>query len=293
MRMPDREACAAALADALWDMPVTAKSPVLKKRWDAAAGAWRWASVSPRSTILEILGTMGGAKALETVAAAAKEVDPELQDTGLHVLGQWLSTDAAPVLLDLATTAREDRYRLAAVNGYIRIAKEFDMPESERAAMCRAALGAAARDAEKKLVLEAMRRHPSVDMLEVAVAAAAVPALKDEATGVAIEIAQKVGGDAPAVRALLAQIGHKPMQVEIIKAEYGTGAKFVDVTEILRRHVRGFPSVVLPSANYNASFGGDPAPGVVKELKIRYRIDGKEGQVSLTENAPVVLPPPK
>ena len=88
-------------------------------------------------------------------------------------------------------------------------------------------------------------------------------------------------------------MGQKPVKIEIISAQYGANGKFVDVTALLRRYVGDFPVIVLPSASYNASFGGDPVPGVVKELRIRYRMDGKEGRVSLKENAPVVLPVPE
>ena len=55
--------------------------------------------------LLEILGEVGGAKALSTLATAAKSSDPELQDTGSRLLGKWNGVDAAPVLLDLAKTA--------------------------------------------------------------------------------------------------------------------------------------------------------------------------------------------
>ena len=51
--------------------------------------------------------------------------------------------------------------------------------------------------------------------------------------------------------------------------------------------------IVLPGTSYNAGFGGDPAPGVPKELKIQYRINGKPGKVSLPENAMIMLPVPE
>jgi hypothetical protein len=57
--------------------------------------------------------------------------------------------------------------------------------------------------------------------------------------------------------------------------------------------VRGFNVIVMSDSSYNSSFGGDPASGVVKQLKIQYRINGKAGEVSLPENATIVLPPPK
>jgi hypothetical protein len=36
-----------------------------------------------------------------------------------------------------------------------------------------------------------------------------------------------------------------------------------------------------------------PAPGVVKQLKIQYRINGKEGEVTFQENPTIMLPVPK
>ncbi|MDH3717147.1 MAG: DUF3395 domain-containing protein, partial [Planctomycetota bacterium] len=49
----------------------------------------------------------------------------------------------------------------------------------------------------------------------------------------------------------------------------------------------------LSSPKYNEAFGGDPAPGVVKELKIQYRIDDHASEVTFAENAPILLPMPK
>jgi hypothetical protein len=95
------------------------------------------------------------------------------------------------------------------------------------------------------------------------------------------------------LRNALAQAGHKAVKLEILKAEYGEGSQVKDVTAILRSHARNYRVIFLRSASYNETFGGDPAGGVVKHLKIRYRIDGKEGEVTLTENATVVLPLPR
>ncbi len=37
---------------------------------------------------------------------------------------------------------------------------------------------------------------------------------------------------------------------------------------------------------------GDPLPGVVKQLKIQYRINDKPGEASFAENATIMLPTP-
>jgi HEAT repeat protein len=270
VRMPDHEACAEKLTAALSTAPVSAKC-----------------------TLLEILGTMGGAKALGTVAAAAKDANPELQETGTQLLGKWTTVDAAPVLLDLAKTAPATKYKIRTLCGYIRIARESPMPNEERAKMCRAALQAAERDTERKLVLEVLKRYPNIDMLKIAVEATKIPSLKNDAAAVSLVIAKKIGGESVDVQKLVAQVDHDPVKVEIIKADYGADAVFKDVTGVLRQHVRDFPVIVLPSSSYNVSLGGDPVPGTPKQLRIRYRINGKTGEVSFPENATIVLPIPE
>ena len=95
------------------------------------------------------------------------------------------------------------------------------------------------------------------------------------------------------MRKLLSQIGLEPVKIEIIKAEYGAGATQKDVTETLQRQLKGMTLIDLPSASYNESFGGDPVPNTPKQLKVQYRINGKAGEVTLDENAAIMLPMPK
>jgi HEAT repeat protein len=247
---------------------------------------------SVKARILETLNVIGGATALETVAAAARSSDEAYRDAAFRVLGQWRSVDAAPVLLDLHNAASDQRFKIRAIRAYIRIARQFDMPADQRAAMCRTALEIAGRDEDKRLVMEVLLRYPSEEMQAIALEAAKNPALKEEALLVVMGMASKGINRAELGRAL-AQAGQTPVELEIIKAEYGAGEKIKDVTAVLRKHAKSYRIIFLPSASYNESFGGDPAQGIVKQLKIQYRIDGKEGEVSLNENAMIVLPLPK
>ncbi len=270
IRMTEREECAAQLAAALPQ-----------------------ASVPTKSNLLEDLGAMGGTKALETIVAAVRGSDAELQETGSKLLGEWMTIDAAPPLLDLAKTAPGDKYRVRALRGYIRITRQFIMPDAPRAEMCQKALDAATRPDEQKLVLVILERYPSPETFKVAGKAIQIPAVKDEATLVALAIAQKLAVNTPDLPALLATIGLSPMKVEIVKAEYGAGATQKDVTSVLQPLVHDLPLITLPSSNYNASFGGDPAPNVAKQLKVQYRINAKPGEALFAENAPILLPMPK
>jgi len=269
LRSEDREAVVVQVAAALPKAPATVKG-----------------------RILDILNVVGGTTALETVAEAARASDEELRDNAFRVLGQWKAVDAAPVLLALHNSVSDERFKIRAIRAYIRIARQFDMPADQRADMCRTALKIADRDEDKRLVLEVLLRYPSEEMQAIAMDAAKNPALKEQALLVVMGMASKGINRAELGRAL-AQAGQKPVKLEIIKAEYGAGEKTKDVTEILRKHASNYRIIFLPSSSYNESLGGDPAQGVVKQLKIQYRIDGKEGAVSLNENAVIVLPLPK
>lgn len=271
LRMPDREACAAELAAAL-----------------------PRAAVSTKANLLETLGAMGGPKALETIGAAMKSNDPQLQDAGSRVLGEWMNVDAAPVLLDLAKTAPEDKYKVRALRGYIRLARQFAMPDAQRAEMCQTALSTSSRPEEQKLVLAVLERYPNLETLKVAVKATQIPALRDDAAKTTLTIARKVGGggDGAKLREVLSKSGLDPVKVDIVKAEYGAGDSQKDVTQTLQKCVDTIPLILLPAANYNDSFGGDPAPGTPKILKVQYQVNGKAGDVTFPENAPIVLPMP-
>jgi hypothetical protein len=272
IRMPDRDACAGELAMALEKAPAPTKN-----------------------ILLEILRDVGGTKALNTIGAAAKSNNPQMQDKGSELLGNWSSVDAAPVLLDLAKTAKEDKYHNRAIRGYISLARKFkdSMPEPQRLEICRNAFEVARRPVDQKLVLEVLKLTPSVESLKLAIKAIQMPELKDDATQATLVIAQKIGDTAPEIRELLSKVGIEPVKLEIVKAEYGTGTMQKDVTSILQGLVGKLPIVTLPKANYNTSFGGDPAPDKPKQLKVQYKLNGKSGEATFAENALLIFTTPK
>ena len=174
MRMPDRDAAAVALVERMAAAPTAAKID-----------------------LLDMLGVLGGAKALEGVSRAARDANEELQDAATRVLGEWITADAAPVLLELAKTGN-DKFKIRCLRGYIRIPRQLDVPLAERAAMCREALAVAQRDDEKTLVIEVLARYPSPESLALAVTALESATLKQAAGQTAVAIAEKIVESDPA-----------------------------------------------------------------------------------------------
>jgi hypothetical protein len=148
VRMPDRDACTAKLEAAIATAPP-----------------------GTRIALLDIVGEVGGGRALAAVAAAAKSGQEPLQDAGTRLLGKWMTADAAPVLLDLAKTLPDGKYRDRALKGYLRIARQLAANEAERIAMCRTALAAARDDGDREIVFEAIKGMPNADAVRKAVEA--------------------------------------------------------------------------------------------------------------------------
>ncbi len=169
VRMPDQEACAAQLTNALKRSPAATKN-----------------------SLLEIISEVGGSTALQTLASAAKDANPDLQDTASRLLGKWNGVDAAPVLLDLSKTAPEKKFQIRALRGYIGLARKFAMPHPQRADMCAKAMAASQRVDERKLVLDVLKLHPSVPGYKLALAARKRPDIQAEADAAVRVITQKL-----------------------------------------------------------------------------------------------------
>ena len=230
---------------------------------------------------------------MNTLAGAARGTDPQLQDLSTRHLGEWMTADAAPVLLDLTKSAPGEKFQVRALRGYIRIARQFVLPEPERLQMCEQALAAAKQPAEQKMVLDVLRRYPAPSGLDMAVTAAGSEGVKAEARQAAASIAQKLGELPAEAWKKLEGLGLVKRKLEIQKAEYGSGERKKDVTETLRKHTGSTIVIVLPDPSFNKVFAGDPAPGAAKQLFIRYLLDGKPAEVIVAEDQPIELVEPK
>jgi HEAT repeat protein len=169
IRMPDREACAEQLIGAM------AKAP-------AAA----------QVAFIEILGAMGGSRALGALSAAAKEGNDELKDAASEQLGKWMTTDAAPVLMEIARVVREEKYKIRALRGYLRIAKQIETRPDARVELCQKILPLCQRDDEKRLLVTALEPKPTTAGLKLVASLLKQSSLKDEAGRAAVAMAEEL-----------------------------------------------------------------------------------------------------
>lgn len=161
------------------------------------------APASARANLLELLGVLGGKTALATVAEAAKSSDADLQDAATAVLGNWLSADVAPVIWSLIESNAAPRYRVRLIRAYIRVARQFRVPDQERLEMCRKALSVAERPDERRLVLDVLRRNPSPESLALAAELVAQSDIQEAAGDAVVTIAEKLNRNVPGLKEAL------------------------------------------------------------------------------------------
>ncbi len=174
LRMADRDGCAAKLTERL-----------------------KGASAANQILLLDLLGKVAGPKALDAVAGCAKSNDPVLKDAATRVLGEWPNAEAAPVLLEIAKNDPETKYQIRTLRGYIRIARQLEIPwwtasnaSEVKLTMFRTAMEVAKRDREKRLALDILTRLPPTPaMLDLATSYLSQPALKDAAADATVKIA--------------------------------------------------------------------------------------------------------
>jgi HEAT repeat protein len=147
-------------------------------------------SGADREFLFEQVRIAGGARAVALMREFAAGSDVALQDAATKTLGLWLSADAAPVLLEVAQG--EGRFANRALGGYIRIFRQFELPETERVAMAAKALKVARRSNERNAAIDAMTRFPCVGTFELALDQLDVPGSEAAAAKAALTIGRTV-----------------------------------------------------------------------------------------------------
>lgn len=147
-------------------------------------------SGSDREFLFEQVRMAGGAKAVALMRGFATGSDEALQDAATKTLGLWLSADAAPVLLQVAQG--NGKYANRALGGYIRIFRQFELPEPDRVAMAAQALKVARRSMERNAAIDAMTRFPCVGTFQLALDQLDVPGSEATAAKAVLTIGRTV-----------------------------------------------------------------------------------------------------
>jgi len=157
---------------------------------EALGGMIPASSGADREFLFEQIRTAGGAKAVALMRQFATGSDESLQDAATKTLGVWLSADAAPVLLEVAQG--DGKFAVRALGGYIRIFRQFELPDAQRVAMAAKAFQVITRSNERNAAIEAITRFPCVGTFELALDQLDAPGSEETAAQAVLTIARTV-----------------------------------------------------------------------------------------------------
>ncbi len=211
-----------------------------------------------RLYLFQMLGTLGGPAAVDAITRAAFSDDAQSQDLATNVMGRWYDPDVAYPLVKLANTPNY-KYANRALKGYLRLARQFTMPNWRRSAIVRNSLACSVcTDAEKEVANVIVKQY-NLDLT--------VLETNDQ-------------------KAL--------WNFCIDQATYGVlddPEKRVDVTRQVRDLLLQADSLKLVPGKYNETFGGDPASGTPKKLSVTVRLfdSGETKTLTFSEGSAIDL----
>jgi HEAT repeat protein len=114
------------------------------------------------ASLFEILALLGGSESLAVLSSSAGSSNAEVKDAATRALANWPDFPATTALLVIASDPSVTRvHNVLAAQGIARLVKSSDnVPAALRLKTAIAALHAAARDEDKKLVLSALASIP-------------------------------------------------------------------------------------------------------------------------------------
>jgi HEAT repeat protein len=139
------------------------------------------ASAEARVSLLNVLGSVAAPDALPVLREAMSAPEAEVRRAAVAALGEWPAAEPLKDLIEAARSHSDPAIRVLALRGYVRLVRlPAERPASETAGLLAAAMQAATRPDEKRLVLAAAQRYPCAESLALVRAASADPALAAE-----------------------------------------------------------------------------------------------------------------
>lgn len=165
---------------------------------DPLCAAMATAPAAAKPALLRLLRLAGGTKSLAAVRSSMADAAAEIKDAALRTLCDWPSSDALPDLAQLAKTSGDEKFKILALRGQLRLISQQAIAPSEKIAALKEAMPLATRAEEKRLVLAALADIPTPGSLAVIATYITQDDVKDEAASAALAIAAPLAKNKPA-----------------------------------------------------------------------------------------------
>jgi HEAT repeat protein len=152
--------------------------------------AYEGSAEQQRPDLLRPLARIGGDAAFRLVVKETRNPsDSSIRAAALYALTQWPDIQAADELLILCHSEEHRRYLYQALQGYIRLVREVNLPAAEKAAMLKEILGLPLGTQEKNAIISGLGSVKSKEGLELVSRFLDDPKVRDRAARIMQQIA--------------------------------------------------------------------------------------------------------
>ena len=155
--------------------------------------------------LLRSLRTAGGPQALQIVRAAMADSDPQVQDTAFHIVCDWPTPDALPLIIDLVTSPPTKTIKILALRGLVRLVPQ-ENEDAKKFDTLNRAMALADRNEERQLILSALGNVATAEALGLVALHLDDPLLREEACLAAVTIAEKLHSRDARVAAVMKRV---------------------------------------------------------------------------------------
>jgi HEAT repeat protein len=177
------------LQDAVAAAALSAGDPA--QRGVALVGLMKDASPARKAVILRVLPKVGGASALRATVEETEAADSQVQTSAVYALSQWPDGQATGDLLRIATTTGSKRFRLLAIDGYVRLVGRANMSGPRKLALFQDLAAKPFDDAYKKAILAGAASIREPESLRLLASYLDHPALGETAAAGLLELASE------------------------------------------------------------------------------------------------------
>ncbi|MCL5270874.1 MAG: HEAT repeat domain-containing protein, partial [bacterium] len=168
------------------------------ERAEPVLRAYRAATaVRTRCDLLSVLGVLGGPGALDAAVAALGDAEPQVSESALRALAEWPGPQPVRRLLEIAGGDASQVSRVLALRGVVRQMGMMEEPPGTMLALFNAAMQAARRPEDRKMVLSALANVHSLQAYDVAAGYLEDPSLREESIAVILKLATALRGPNP------------------------------------------------------------------------------------------------
>ncbi|MHC4618791.1 MAG: family 16 glycoside hydrolase [Planctomycetota bacterium] len=154
--------------------------------------------IQARSSLLRVLGKIGGREALGALRRALGEGDADVRISAIRALSEWPDSEPVDDLRRVAKNSDDRRERVLALRGYVRlIGLDSGRGMDERVRMYEEAMKLASNASEKRVVLSGLANVESFAALQLSANYLEDRSLKQEAEAAVVRIAEATHASHP------------------------------------------------------------------------------------------------